>query len=105
MTTRGLLPSPLSSELLVMLPNEWHRQALHVRQLLGGMSQLQSTFANGLRNPNGPGFRFKSFEFCVDTGQVVVQFVVARDICSDAPVIKSVGCLGEVSMNCGGPDE
>ena len=74
-------------------------------QLLGGTSQLQPTFADGLPNPNCPGFRFEPFELCVDTGQVIVQFAVARDIRSDAPVIKSVGCLGEVSMNGGGTDQ
>jgi len=104
-TTRGLLPSPLRSKLFVALPNERCRQALHVRQLLGGASQLQSTFTDSLRNPNSPGFRFESFEFCVDIGQVVVQFAVARDIRSDAPVIESMGCLGEVSVNCRGTNE
>jgi len=104
-TMRGLLPSSADSELLVPLLNERRRQALHVCQLLGGASQLQSTFANGLCNPDGPCFRFKLFEFRVDTGQVVVQFAVACDIRSDAPVIKSVGCFGEVSMNGGGTDE
>ena len=104
-TTRGLLPSASRSKLFVALPNEWRRQALHVRQLLGGASQLQSTFADSLRNPNSPGFRFESFEFRVDIGQVVVQFVVAHDIRSNAPVIESMGCLGKVSMNRGGADE
>jgi len=91
--------------LLIPLPNERRHQALHLRQLFGGVSQLQSTFANGLCDPNGPSFCFEAFEFCVDTGQVVVQFAVARDIRSDAPVIKSVGCFGEVSMNGRGTNE
>jgi len=104
-TTRGLLPTPSSGELLVPLPNERRRQALHVCQLLGGTSQLQSPFANGLRDPNHPSFSFKSFELCVDTGQVIVQFAVVRDIRSDAPVIKSVGRFGEVSVNSGGTNE
>jgi len=38
--TRRLLPTALSGKLLVALPNERRRQALHVRQLLGGTSQL-----------------------------------------------------------------
>jgi len=97
-TMHGLLPAPLSSKLLVPLPNKQCCQALHVCQLFGGASQLQSTFADSLRNPNGPCFSLELFEFCVDTGQVVVQFAVACDIRSDAPVIKSVGCFGEVSM-------
>jgi len=101
----GLLPSPSSSELLVLLPNEWCHQALHVRQLLGGMSQLQPAFTNGFCDPNSARFCFESLEFCVDTGQVVVQFLVARDIRSDAPVIKSVGCFGEVSVIGWGTDQ
>jgi len=98
-TTCRLLPTASNGKLLVALPNERHRQALHVRQLLGGASQLQSTFANGLHNPSRPGFSFESFDLCVETGQVIVQFAVACDIRSDAPVIKSVGCFGEVSVN------
>jgi len=104
-TARRLLPTPPSGELLVPLLNKQHHQALHVRQLLGGTSQLQSPFTDGLRDPNCPGFSFKSFELCVDTGQVVVQFAVARDIRSDTPVIKLVGCFGEVSMNGGGANK
>jgi len=104
-TTRGLLPPSSSGELLVPLPNEQCRQALHVCQLLGGTSQLQSTFANGFCDSNRPSFSFELFELRVDTGQVVVQFAVARDICSDAPVIKSVGCFGEVSVNSRGTDQ
>jgi len=104
-TTRQLLPSSTSGKLFILLPNKWRRQALHVRQLLGGASQLQPPFANSLCDPNCPGFCFKSFEFRIDTGQVVVQFAVACDICSDAPVIKSVGCFGEVSVNSGGADK
>jgi len=104
-TARGLLPTSLGGKLLVLLPNERRRQALHVRQLLGGASQLQPPFADGLRNPNRTGFSFKPFEFRIDTGQVVVQFAVAHNIHSDAPVIKLVGCFGEVSMNGGGTDE
>jgi len=100
-----LLPSSTSSKLLVPLPNERCRQTLHVCQLLGGMSQLQSTLADGFRDPNCPRFSFELFELCIDTGQVIVQFVVVHNICSDAPVIKSVGCFGEVSMNGGGADE
>jgi len=104
-TARGLLPTPPSSKLLIPLPNKWCCQALHVRQLLGGLSQLQPPFTDGLRDPNCPGFSFKLFELRVDTGQVVIQFAVACNICSDTPVIKSVGCFGEVSMNGGGTDE
>jgi len=104
-TTRGLLPPAPSGKLLVPLSNEQRRQALHVRQLLGGASQLQPTLTDGLCNPDGPGFCFKSLELHVDTGQVVVQFAVARDIRSNAPVIKSVGCFGEVSVNGRGADE
>ena len=104
-TTRGLLPSSLGSELLIALPNEWRRQALHVCQLLGGASQLQSPFTDSLGNPNHACFGLKPFEFGIDTGQVVVQFLVACDICSDTPVIKSVGCFGKVSVNCGGADK
>jgi len=104
-TTRRLLPSPTSGKLLVPLPNEWRRQALHVRQLLGGTSQLQSPFANGLCDSDRPGLCFKSFELLVDTGQVIVQFAVARDIRSNAPVIKLVGCFGKVSVNGGGTNE
>jgi len=104
-TTCGLLPSFPSGELLIPLPNKWRRQTLHVRQLLGGVSQLQLTFTDGLRNSNRPCFSFKLLELCVDTGQVVVQFAVACDICSDTPVIKSVGCFGEVSMNGRGTDK
>jgi len=104
-TTRGLLPSSTSSELLVPLANEQCRQALHVCQLLGGVSQLQSTFANGLRDTSRPRFCFELFDFCIETGQVVIQFAVARDIRSDAPVAKSVGCFGEVSMNGRGTHE
>jgi len=101
----GLLPPSPSGKLLVPLPNKWHRQALHMCQLLGGTSQLQSTFTNGLRDPNRPCFSLESFEFHVDTGQVVIQFAVVCDICSDAPVIKSVGCFGEVSVNSGGTNK
>jgi len=79
--------------------NKRRRQALHVHQLLGGASQLQSTFTDGFRNPNRPSLSFESFKLRIDTGQVIVQLPVACDICSDAPVIKSVGCFGEVSMN------
>jgi len=75
-----LLPTPPSGKLLVPLPNERRRQALHVCQLLGGTSQLQSPFTDGLRDPDRPGFSFMSLEFHVDTGQVVIQFAVARDI-------------------------
>jgi len=95
-TMCGLLPSPPSSELFVPLPNKRCRQALHMCR---GASQLQSTFANGFHDPNSPHFSLKSLEFCVDTGQVIIHFAVVCDICSDAPVIKSVGCFGEVSMN------
>ena len=63
------------------------------------------TFTDGFRNSNCPCFSFESLEFCVDTGQVVVQFAVVRDIRSDAPVIKLVGCLGEVSMNSRGTNK
>ena len=104
-TMCGLLPSPPSSELFVPLPNERRRQALHVPQLLGGTSQLQPTFTDGLRNPNCSGFSFEPFELCIDTGQVVIQFAVACNIRSDAPVIKSVGCFGKVSVNSGGTDQ
>ena len=104
-TACGLLPSPPSSELLVSLPNERRRQALHVRQLLGGASQLQSTFTDGFRNPNRPSFSLEPFKLCVDTGQIIVQFAVACDICSDAPVIESVGRFGEVSINGGGTNK
>jgi len=104
-TTRGLLPPSLSGKLLITLLNKRRRQALHVCQLLGGTSQLQSTFANSLCDPNGPCFCLKSFKFCIDTGQVVVQFAVACNIRSDTPVIKSVGCFGEVSVNRRGTDE
>jgi len=104
-TTHGLLPSPPSGKLLVPLPNERRRQALHVCQLLGGASQLQSTFTDSLRDPDRSCLSFKSFELHVDTGQVVIQFVVVCDIRSNAPVIKSVGRFGEVSMNSGGADQ
>jgi len=104
-TMCGLLPPSSGGKLLVPLPNEWCCQALHVRQLFGGASQLQSTFTNGLRDPNGTRFCFESLELHVDTGQVVIQFAVAHDIRSDAPVIKSMGCFGEVSINCGGADK
>jgi len=104
-TARGLLPTPSSGQLLVPLLNERRRQALHVHQLLGGVSQLQSTFADGLRDPNRPSFGFKPFELRIDTGQVVVQFAVACDIRSDTPVIKSVGCFGEVSVNGRGTNQ
>jgi len=104
-TARGLLPSSSSSELFGPLLNERRRQALHVCQLLGGAGQLQSTLTNSFCDPNGPGFCLKSFEFRVDTGQVIVQFAVARDIRSDTPVIKSVGCFGKVSVNGGGANE
>jgi len=100
-----LFPSSPSSKLFIPLLNEQRCQALHVRQLLGGTSQLQLTFANGFCNSDRPHFSFESFELHVDTGQVVIQFAVARDIRSNAPVIKSVGCFGEVSMNGGGADE
>ena len=102
---RRLLPAPLGGKLLIPLPNERHCQTLHVRQLLGGASQLQSTLADGLRDPNHPGFSFEPFELCVDTGQVIVQCAVAHDIRSDALVIKLVGCFGKVSMNGGGTDQ
>jgi len=92
----------MGSELFVPLLNEWHHQALHVCQLFGGMSQLQSTFTNGLRNPNCPCFSLELYKFCIDIGQVAVQFVVACNICSNTPVIKSVGRFGKVSMNGGG---
>jgi len=104
-TTRRLLPSSMGSKLFVPLLNEWRHQALHVCQLLGGTSQLQSTFTDGLCNPDCPCFSFKPFKLCIDTGQVVVQFVVARDICSNAPVIKLVGCFGKVSVNGGGTNQ
>jgi len=104
-TTHRLLPTPSSGELLIPLPNEWHRQALHVRQLFGGTSQLQPTLANSLRDPDCSHFSFELFELCVDIGQVVVQFAVACDIRSDAPVIKSVGCFGEVNVNGGGTNQ
>jgi len=104
-TMCGLLPSPPSSKLLVPLPNKRRRQALHVRQLLVGMSQLQSTLTDGFCNPNCPCFSFEPFKLCVDTGQVIVQFVVACDIHSDTPVIKSVGCFGKVSINGGGTNK
>jgi len=105
MTVRRLLPSPPNGELLIPLLNERCCQALHVRQLLGGTSQLQLTFTDGLRNPNHPSFGFEPFELCVDTGQVIIQFAVACDICSDTPVIESVGCFGKVSINGGGTDK
>jgi len=76
-----------------------------VRQLFGGASQLQSTLANSLRDPDCSHFGFEPFEFCVDTGQVVVQFAVVCDIRSDAPVIKLVGHFGEVSVNGGGANQ
>ena len=104
-TTRRLLPSPSSGQLFVSLPNEWCRQALHVRQLLGGASQLQSTFAYRFCDPDGSGFSLELFELRVDAGQVVIQFAIVCDIHSDAPVIKSVGCFGEVSVNSGGTDQ
>ena len=104
-TARGLLPTSSSGQLFIPLPNKRRRQALHVPQLLGGTSQLQPALTNGLPDPGGPCFHFKSFELRVDTGQVVVQFAVARDIHSDAPVIKLVGCFGEVSVNGGGTDQ
>ena len=104
-TTRRLFPSSPSSKLFIPLLNERCHQALHVRQLLGGASQLQSTFANGFCDSDRPRFSFESFKLHVDTGQVVIQFAVARDIRSDAPVIKLVGCFGEVSMNSGGADK
>jgi len=102
-TTHGLLPAALGGELLVALLNKQHRQALHVHQLLGGVSQLQLPLTDGLGNPNCPCFCFKPLELRIDTGQVVIQFPVARDIRSDPPVIKSMGCFGEVSMNGGVP--
>ena len=104
-TARRLLPASPSGQLLVPLANERHRQALHVPQLLGGMSQLQPAFTDGLPNPNRPSFSFESFELSVDAGQVVIQFVVVRDIHSDAPVIKSVGRFGEISVNSGGTNQ
>jgi len=104
-TTCRLLPPSTSSELLVPLPNEQCRQTLHVHQLLGGTSQFQPSLTDGLRNPNSARFCFEPLEFSVDTGQVVIQFVVACDICSDAPVIKLVGCFGEVSVNGQGTDQ
>jgi len=104
-TTRGLLPAASSGKLLITLPNKWRRQALHVHQLLGGASQLQSPLTDGFGDPNCPCFCLEPLEFRIDTGQVVVQFPVARNICSDAPVIKSVGCFGEVSVNGGGADK
>jgi len=76
-----------------------------VHQLLGGVSQLQSTFTDGFCNPNRPSFSLEPFELRVDTGQVIVQFVVARNIHSDAPVIESVGRFGEVSINGGGTNK
>jgi len=103
MTTCGLLPSSTDSELLVALLNEQRHQALHVHQLLGGTSQLQPPFTDSFGNPDRPCFGLEPFEFGIDTGQVVVQFPVAHDIHSNAPVIKSVGCLGKVSMNRGVP--
>jgi len=105
MTTRGLLPAASSGKLLIVLLNKQHRQALHVHQLLGGTSQLQSPLTDGLGDPDCPCFCLEPLELRIDTGQVVVQFPVARDICSDAPVIKSVGCFGEVSMNSRGTDK
>jgi len=104
-TTHGLLPTASSGELLVVLPNKRRRQALHVCQLLGGASQLQSPLTDGLGDPNCPCFYFKPFKLRVDTGQVIVQFPVAHDIRSDAPVIKSVGCFGKVSVNGGGTNK
>ena len=104
-TTCRFLPSSLSSKLFIVLLNEWCCQALHVHQLLGGTSQLQLPFTNGLRDPNCPCFGLKSFELCIDTGQVIVQFVVVCNIRSNAPVIKSVGCFGEVSVNSGGTNK
>jgi len=104
-TTHGLLPSSSSSELLVMLPNKRRRQALHVHQLLGGVSQLQLPFTNGLRDPNCPGFSFESFEFRIDIQQVIVEFAIVHDIRSDAPVIESVGCFGKVSVNGRGTNQ
>ena len=95
----------MSGKLLVPLPNERHCQALHVRQLLGGTSQLQSTFTNSFCDPDCPCFSLELLEFRIDTGQVVVLFAVACDIRSDAPVIKLVGHFGEVSMNGGGANK
>jgi len=104
-TTRRPFPPSSSGELLIPLPNEQRCQALHVHQLLGGASQLQLSFANSLCDHNCPRFGFKSFEFRIDTGQVIVQFAVAHDIHSNALVIKSVGRFGEVSVNGRGADE
>jgi len=104
-TVCGLLPTASSGELLIALPNEWCHQILHVCQLLGGTSQLQSPLADGFSDPNHPCFSFESLKLRIDAGQVVVQFPVARDIRSNTPVIKSVGCFGEVSMNCRGPNK
>jgi len=104
-TMHRLLPSSPSHELFVPLTDKWRHQALHVGQLFGGASQLQSTFTDGFRDPNHPGFSFEPFELRIDTGQVIVQFAVARDIRSDAPVIESVGSFGEVSVNSRGTDQ
>ena len=104
-TARGLLPTSPGGQLLIPLPNERRHQIFHVRQLFGSASQLQSTFANGLHDPDCPSLGFKPLELRVDTGQVVVQFAVARDIRSDAPVIKSVGRFGEVSVNGRGANQ
>ena len=104
-TACGLFPSPSGGKLLIPLPNEWRHQTLHVHQLLGGASQLQLTFTDGFCDPDRPCFSFEPFELRVDTGQVVVQFAVARDIRSNAPVIKLVGCFGKVSVNGGGANK
>jgi len=104
-TTCRLLPSPSSGKLLVPLLNEWHCQALHVCQLLGGTSQLQSPFTDCFGDPDGIHFGIELLQLCIDTGQVIIQFVVACDICSNAPVIKLVGCFGQVSVNGGGSSE
>jgi len=104
-TAHRLLPSPTRGKLFVPLPNKQCCQTLHVRQLLGGASQFQSTLTDGLCDPNCSRFSFELFKLRVDTGQVVIQFAVVRDIRSDAPVIKSVGRFGEVSVNSRGTDE
>ena len=86
-TMHGLLPSPSSGKLLIPLPNEWCHQALHVRQLLGGTSQLQSPLTDSLHNLDCICLSIEPFKFCVDTGQVVIQFAVVRNIHSNAPVL------------------
>jgi len=73
-----------------------------VGQLFGGVCQLQLPFAYSFGNVHSIRFHIELLDLCVDIGQVVIQFAVACDIHSTAPVIKLVGSFGEVSVNGGG---